>query len=119
MANLSRRRGGAEVHEALKTVNSEWDNGAPISLATAATVATKIEWPTLTLILTPDNDVYIDFDAGSTDVINTSNADILYAGESYEIDVPWGEAADMTKDDVYLQLKRVNAVATSVKITKG
>jgi hypothetical protein len=129
MANLGRRVAGAEKNAASKIVQGNWNTIAPISLATGATVATELTWdndtpntpsnPVLTLILTPDNDVYIDFASSTTDVIVTANAHVLSAGESYEIDVPWGEAVEETKNSVYLQLQRVNAVATSVKVVKG
>jgi len=129
MANLGRRIAGVEKNVASKIVHSNWNTIAPISLATGATVATELTWdndtpntpsnPVLTLILTPDNDVYIDFASSATDVIVTANAHILSAGESYEVDVPWAEAVEETKDSVYLQLQRVNAVATSVKVVKG
>jgi len=119
MANLGRRIAGAEKNVASKEVSSNWDSTAPVVMNTASTFTRKIEWPVLSLLVKADNACYIDFSSDSIDIITTANAMDLDANEWYEVNVPWGEAVDMTKDEVYLQVQRINAATTTLKIVEG
>ena len=108
---------------AAKKVNAGWETIPAISLSTGSTSNTELKWlgdngAELTLLVRSDNDVYIEFAPDDTDLISSSSH-ILEANELYEIDVPWGLAAEETKNIVNLQLQRVNAVTTTVKVTKG
>ena len=118
MANLGRRRGGAEVNSALKNVNSEWKTQTALSLTSGSTQTHKVEWPILTLLVKTDDDILFEFSATSDDIVSSNSLDIK-AGSIVEIDVPWGEADDATKDEIYFQVQRINAVTTTVKIVEG
>ena len=118
MANLGRRRAGAINSYSQKYVQSEWKTQTPLSLSTDAEQRHLIEWPTLTILVKADYEILFDFSSSDADEISAGSLDAP-GNALYEIDVPWGEAADRTMDEIYFCVKRNTANTTTVKIVEG
>lgn len=91
-------------------------------LAPTATTYKKIDvtWGTFRIWVYTDSEIYWTWSLTSTDVISSSNSQILPARTGKPFDVPWGKVSAPRKHrTIYFQVKRVLTGTGNVRVSVG